>query len=269
MSRAPRKPATDAGLDREQLGGFGAARDLQKKRAECAEGCAPTESARWSARCATSCAATSATPCWLRTGTRPTRKITDFVKVMDTADTRPLGHGTALRCGAPGLASRGAGLGRKRLRSRLQARGAAARQPRRNHARTAGEGKFASACRAPGEAGRGRCRSPRPPNRSATSASARTYESSTRATTTTIQRDRDARPGAVAQLLDGGKSPNVRQSDRMTPLMIATSNSDASIAIRWHSEGADRTLRARGGITALSIAKARGVGEVVQLPAAA
>jgi len=63
---------------------------------------------------------------------------------------------------------------------------------------------------------------------------------------------------AVKQLLDDGKSPNVRQSDGMTPLMVAVGNGDAAMAAMLLQRGADPNLRSWGGATALSIAKARG-----------
>lgn len=72
--------------------------------------------------------------------------------------------------------------------------------------------------------------------------------------TATVMRDRDA----VKELLDDGKSPNVRQSDGTTPLMIAVSNGDADIAALLLTKGADPNARARGGVTALSIARSRG-----------
>jgi surface antigen len=70
----------------------------------------------------------------------------------------------------------------------------------------------------------------------------------------TVMRD----GAAVKELLDDGKSPNLRQADGMTPLMIAVGNGDANIATLLLQKGADPNLRASGGATALSIAKARG-----------
>ncbi len=72
--------------------------------------------------------------------------------------------------------------------------------------------------------------------------------------TATVMRDR----AAVKELLDDGKTPNVRQSDGTTPLMIAASNGDADIAGMLLAKGADPNLRAAGGTTALSIARSRG-----------
>lgn len=69
----------------------------------------------------------------------------------------------------------------------------------------------------------------------------------------TVMRDR----AAVKELLDDGKSPNVRQRDGLTPLMIAASNGDTEIASMLLARGADPDLRA-GGRSALSIARSRG-----------
>ncbi|MEK6245065.1 MAG: ankyrin repeat domain-containing protein [Pseudomonadota bacterium] len=69
---------------------------------------------------------------------------------------------------------------------------------------------------------------------------------------------------AVKELLDDGKNPNIRQSDGLTPLMIAASNGDTDIAAMLLAKGADPNLRA-GGRSALSIARARGGAGVVQL----
>jgi hypothetical protein len=64
---------------------------------------------------------------------------------------------------------------------------------------------------------------------------------------------------AVKELLDDGKDPNARQSDGITPLMIAASRNDLAIATQLLSKGADPNLRAAGGVSALAIARARGV----------
>jgi Ankyrin repeats (many copies) len=79
----------------------------------------------------------------------------------------------------------------------------------------------------------------------------------------TVMRDATA----VKELLDDGKSPNSRQSDGLTPLMITASNGDADIAAMLLAKGANPTLRAPGGRSALSIAKARGAAgaEMVQM----
>src|SRR5258706_1682044 len=71
--------------------------------------------------------------------------------------------------------------------------------------------------------------------------------------TAAVMRDR----AAVKELLDDGKQPNTRQSDGMTPLMIAASNGDAEIAGMLLAKEADPSLRATGGGTALSLARAR------------
>jgi Ankyrin repeats (many copies) len=67
---------------------------------------------------------------------------------------------------------------------------------------------------------------------------------------------------AVKELLDDGKDPNARQSDGITPLMIAASRNDLEIATMLLSRGADPNVRAAGGLNALAIAKARGVAGV-------
>jgi hypothetical protein len=61
----------------------------------------------------------------------------------------------------------------------------------------------------------------------------------------------------VTELLNDGKSPNVRQSDGQTPLMIAVSNGDVDIAEMLLAKGADPNLGSAAGRTALSIAKER------------
>ncbi len=69
----------------------------------------------------------------------------------------------------------------------------------------------------------------------------------------TVMRDR----AAVKELLDDGKSPNLRQQNGFTPLMIAASNGDTEIAAMLLAKGADPNPRA-GGKSALSLAKSRG-----------
>lgn len=74
-------------------------------------------------------------------------------------------------------------------------------------------------------------------------------------TTATVMGD----GAAVKELLDDGKDPNARQSDGITPLMIAANGNDLAIAAMLLAKGANPNLRAAGGVNALSIAKARGV----------
>jgi hypothetical protein len=69
----------------------------------------------------------------------------------------------------------------------------------------------------------------------------------------TVMRD----SAAVKELLNDGKNPNARQSDGITPLMIAASNGDTEIASMLLAKGADPNLRA-GNRSALTIAKGRG-----------
>jgi hypothetical protein len=78
--------------------------------------------------------------------------------------------------------------------------------------------------------------------------------------TATVMRDR----AAVAELLNDGKNPNVRQKDGYTALMIAASNGDTEIASLLLAKGADPNPRA-GRTSALSIAKSRGGAGMVQL----
>ena len=78
----------------------------------------------------------------------------------------------------------------------------------------------------------------------------------------TVMRDR----AAVKELLDDGKSPDQRQSNGFTPLMIAVSNGDSEIASMLLAKGADANARV-GGRSVLSMAKARGSagGDLVRL----
>jgi ankyrin repeat protein len=79
--------------------------------------------------------------------------------------------------------------------------------------------------------------------------------------TATVMRDR----GAVKELLDDGKFPDVRQKDGVTPLMIAAANGDVETANLLLAKGADPNLRAAGGRSALSLARERGAAAMVQL----
>lgn len=69
---------------------------------------------------------------------------------------------------------------------------------------------------------------------------------------------------AVKELLADGKSPDVRQSDGFTPLMIAAANGDTAIAQALLAARADPNLRAPGGQSALALARARNNAELVQ-----
>jgi hypothetical protein len=69
----------------------------------------------------------------------------------------------------------------------------------------------------------------------------------------TVMRDK----AGVKELLDDGKFPDARQKDGLTPLMIAASNGDDEIVAMLLAKGADPNLRASGGASALSLAKAR------------
>jgi hypothetical protein len=72
--------------------------------------------------------------------------------------------------------------------------------------------------------------------------------------TATVMGDR----AGVKELLDDGKSPNVRQFDGSTPLIIAAGNDDVEIASMLIAKGADPNLHAAGGASALSVARSRG-----------
>lgn len=74
---------------------------------------------------------------------------------------------------------------------------------------------------------------------------------------------RDAQ--AVKELLADGKSPNARQSDGLTALMVAVANGDAAIAQLLLAHKADPNLRAPDGQSALAIARARGSADLVRL----
>jgi ankyrin repeat protein len=79
--------------------------------------------------------------------------------------------------------------------------------------------------------------------------------------TATVMRD----AAAVKELLADGKNPNVRQSDGVTPLMVAAGNGDGEIATLLLARGADANARAPGGGNALSFARARSQGEMIKL----
>jgi len=192
------------------------------------------------------------------------QEITDFVKVMDT-DTGRWGTELLSTAARPVLASRGARLGKeaaplatsKRVGTAAKAPAAPAPEPL---AKASSPAPAAAPVAKPAEA------APAPAEPVGYQRPANMRELYTRYNdliSATVMRDQ----GAVTQLLDDGKSPNVRQSDSLTPLMIATSNGDASIANLLLAKGADPNMRGRGGITALSIARARGSAgaEMVQL----
>lgn len=79
--------------------------------------------------------------------------------------------------------------------------------------------------------------------------------------TAVVMRDRTA----VRELLADGKSPNARQGDGFTALMIAVSNGDLETAQMLLAKGADPNLSAPGGVTALSLARERRAAELTKL----
>jgi hypothetical protein len=79
--------------------------------------------------------------------------------------------------------------------------------------------------------------------------------------TAVVMRDR----AAVRELLADGKSPNARQSDGLTALMVAAGNGDAETAELLLARGADPNLRGPGGVSALAMAKESRNAAVVKL----
>jgi ankyrin repeat protein len=79
--------------------------------------------------------------------------------------------------------------------------------------------------------------------------------------TAVVMRDQEA----VAELLQDGKNPNVRQSDGQTALMIATSMGDTELMKVLLSKGADPNLRGPRGANALTLAQESGRAELIQL----
>jgi uncharacterized RDD family membrane protein YckC len=72
-------------------------------------------------------------------------------------------------------------------------------------------------------------------------------------------------PATVAQLLSLGRWPDKRDSNGLTPLMVAAANGDAAIVQLLLERGADPDLQAPGGATALDFALERGEARTTQL----
>jgi uncharacterized RDD family membrane protein YckC len=72
-------------------------------------------------------------------------------------------------------------------------------------------------------------------------------------------------PATVAQLLSLGRWPDKRDSNGLTPLMVAAANGDTAIAQLLLERGADPDLQAPGGATALDFALERGEARTTQL----
>lgn len=79
--------------------------------------------------------------------------------------------------------------------------------------------------------------------------------------TAVLYRDRET----VAQLLDLGRWADKRDSNGMTPLMIAAFNGDSAMARLLLERGADPRLLAPGGLTALEFARESGDAATIQL----
>jgi ankyrin repeat protein len=72
-------------------------------------------------------------------------------------------------------------------------------------------------------------------------------------------------PATVAQLLSLGRWPDKRDSNGLTPLMIAAARGDAAIVQLLLERGADPDLQAPGGATALDFALEGGDAPTMQL----
>ena len=79
--------------------------------------------------------------------------------------------------------------------------------------------------------------------------------------TAVLYRDR----ATVAQLLDFGRWADKRDSNGLTPLMVAAFNGDSVMARLLLERGADPRLQAPGGPTALEFARESGDAETIQL----
>lgn len=69
----------------------------------------------------------------------------------------------------------------------------------------------------------------------------------------------------VSQLVALGRWPDKRDSNGLTPLMVAAGNGDAEMVRLLLQSGANRDLQAPGGATALDFALERGDGPTTQL----
>jgi len=184
-------------------------------------------------------------------------ELAEYVKLLDT-DTGRWGSEVLANAVRPVLTSRGAALGADvgklamSRRTGAVAKAPAAQEPVARMEEPKAAEKPAAAPAAPAEA---------PGYRRAANIR-EVYSRYNDVITATVMRD----GAAVKELLADGKSPNVRQRDGVTPLMIAASNGDAEIAAMLLAKGADPNPRVAGK-SALSIAKSRGAAgaAVVQL----
>src|SRR6185369_5701482 len=188
--------------------------------------------------------------------------IADYVKQLDT-DTGRWGMDLLSNAARPILASRGAALGKEAGPLATAKRAGAAAKAAEPAPEPLAKAPVEAPAAKPAEAAAAPSAPSEPVGYQRAANVRELYTRYNDVVSATVMRDQ----AAVTQLLDDGKSPNVRQSDGLTPLMIATSNGDATIANLLLAKGADPNLRARGGITALSIAKSRGSAgaEMVQL----
>lgn len=172
-------------------------------------------------------------------------ELAEYAKLIDT-DTGRWGNEVLANAIRPLLASRGSALGVEAGKLAMSRRGgAAARAPAAQEPVAKMEEQKPAAQPAAAPAA--------PPSYRRPANLREIYTRYNDVVSATVMRDR----AAVKELLDDGKNPNARQSDGVTPLMIAVSNGDADIAAMLLAKGADPNLRA-GGRSALSIAKSRG-----------
>ena len=178
-------------------------------------------------------------------------ELSEYLKLLDT-DTGRWGSDQLAAAIKPVLVGRGSELGKAVAPLVLASRGAAASKT----PETAPEPLAKAQPQAPAEKpAAGAPAAPAAPVGYRRPANIRElYSSYNDVISATVMRD----GAAVKQLLDDGKSPNARQSDGTTPLMIAVGNGDADIAAMLLQKGADPNLRAWSGVTAMSIAKSRG-----------
>ena len=173
-------------------------------------------------------------------------ELSEYVKLLDT-DTGRWGSELLANAMRPAVVARGSALGREvaqvALARMAPAKESVARQPAAQQAEKSSEqpaaAPVAAALEAPGY------------QRPASIRDA--YSRYNDLITATVMRDR----AAVKELLDIGKSPNVKQSNGFTPLMVAVSNGDTEIAVMLLARGADPNPRV-AGLSALSIARSQG-----------
>jgi hypothetical protein len=171
-------------------------------------------------------------------------ELAEYAKLIDT-DTGRWGNEVLANAIRPVLASRASALGVEAGKLAMSRRGgAAAKAPATTPAAMMEEQKSPETPAAAPAA---------PPSYQRPANIREAYSRYNDVISATVMRDR----AAVKELLDDGKNPNARQSDGLTPLMVAASNGDLEIATMLLAKGADPNLRS-GGRSALSIAKSRG-----------